>query len=80
MVNMRAALAKKPKKNYKFNDCLKYLRLRKMWRYGLGVLFLAGVTVAIPVDNGVEGDAEIECGPNSIIVNFNTQGRLQFNS
>ncbi|CAD5215881.1 unnamed protein product [Bursaphelenchus xylophilus] len=28
---------------------------------------------AIPVDNGVEGDPEIECGPTSITVNFNTR-------
>uniref|UniRef100_A0A0N5ARK5 ZP domain-containing protein n=1 Tax=Syphacia muris TaxID=451379 RepID=A0A0N5ARK5_9BILA len=28
---------------------------------------------SIPIDNGVEGDPEIECGPTSITVNFNTQ-------
>ncbi|CAD5211530.1 unnamed protein product [Bursaphelenchus okinawaensis] len=28
---------------------------------------------AIPVDNGVEGEPEIECGPTSITVNFNTR-------
>uniref|UniRef100_A0A914UL02 ZP domain-containing protein n=1 Tax=Plectus sambesii TaxID=2011161 RepID=A0A914UL02_9BILA len=34
---------------------------------------LLGLAAAIPVDNGVEGDPEIECGPTSITVNFNTQ-------
>lgn len=28
---------------------------------------------AIPVDNNVEGEPEIECGPTSITVNFNTR-------
>ncbi|CAJ0932395.1 unnamed protein product, partial [Mesorhabditis belari] len=29
--------------------------------------------LAIPIDNGVEGDPEIECGPTSVLVNFNTR-------
>jgi hypothetical protein len=31
----------------------------------------------IPVDNGVEGDPEIECGPTSITINFNTQNNFE---
>uniref|UniRef100_A0A915ARV6 ZP domain-containing protein n=2 Tax=Parascaris univalens TaxID=6257 RepID=A0A915ARV6_PARUN len=34
---------------------------------------LACIVSAIPVDNGVEGEPEIECGPTSITVNFNTR-------
>ncbi|VDK47511.1 unnamed protein product [Anisakis simplex] len=34
---------------------------------------LIATVSAIPVDNGVEGDPEIECGPASITVNFNTR-------
>ncbi|ETN79851.1 hypothetical protein NECAME_18062, partial [Necator americanus] len=29
--------------------------------------------VAIPIDNGVDGDPEIECGASSIAVNLNTR-------
>ncbi|KHN87040.1 Cuticlin-1 [Toxocara canis] len=32
---------------------------------------------AVPVDNGVEGEPEVECGPTSITVNFNTQNPFQ---
>uniref|UniRef100_A0A915PZL6 ZP domain-containing protein n=1 Tax=Setaria digitata TaxID=48799 RepID=A0A915PZL6_9BILA len=32
---------------------------------------------AIPVDNGVEGEPEIECGPTSITVNFNTRNAFE---
>lgn len=39
-------------------------------------LFLGYVT-AIPVDNGVEGEPEIECGPTSITVNFNTRNAFE---
>ncbi|CAD5211532.1 unnamed protein product [Bursaphelenchus okinawaensis] len=39
-----------------------------------GICLLAiGLVSAIPVDNGVEGEPEIECGPTSITVNFNTR-------
>jgi len=31
---------------------------------------------SIPVDNGVEGEPEIECGPTSITINFNTQNNF----
>uniref|UniRef100_A0A914RZS3 ZP domain-containing protein n=1 Tax=Parascaris equorum TaxID=6256 RepID=A0A914RZS3_PAREQ len=37
----------------------------------------ASFTVAIPVDNGVEGEPEIECGPTSITVNFNTRNQFE---
>ncbi|TMS38269.1 hypothetical protein L596_005033 [Steinernema carpocapsae] len=32
---------------------------------------------AIPVDNGVEGDPEIECGGSAITINFNTQNTFE---
>ncbi|KAH7713928.1 CUT-1 protein [Aphelenchoides avenae] len=43
------------------------------------VLFAAlfGLASAIPVDNGVEGEPEIECGPTSITVNFNTRNPFE---
>lgn len=34
-------------------------------------------THSIPVDNGVEGDPEIECGPSSLTINFNTQNPFE---
>lgn len=37
------------------------------------VLVLISYTAAIPVDNGVEGEPEIECGPESITISFNTR-------
>lgn len=33
--------------------------------------------IAIPIDNGVEGDPEVECGANSITVNFNTRNNFE---
>ncbi|VDK27980.1 unnamed protein product [Gongylonema pulchrum] len=38
---------------------------------------LISFAVAIPVDNGVEGEPEIECGPTSITVNFNTRNPFE---
>lgn len=43
-----------------------------MYRLAIAFGLLAAVS-AIPVDNGVTGDPEIECGPTSIQVTFNTQ-------
>lgn len=40
-------------------------------------LLLTSFVVAIPVDNGVEGDPEIECGATSITINFNTQATFE---
>ncbi|VIO95065.1 cuticlin 1 precursor, putative [Brugia malayi] len=42
-------------------------------------ILVAFITVvnAIPVDNGVEGEPEIECGPTSITVNFNTRNPFE---
>ncbi|VDK49072.1 unnamed protein product [Anisakis simplex] len=40
----------------------------------LGLIALA---IAIPVDNGVEGEPEIECGPVSVTVNFNTRNPFE---
>jgi hypothetical protein len=41
------------------------------------VAALIGWCSAIPVNNGVEGEPEIECGPTSITVNFNTQSNFE---
>jgi hypothetical protein len=38
---------------------------------------LLAYAAAIPIDNGVEGEPEIECGPTSITVNFNTQNTFE---
>ncbi|KAJ1374739.1 separase/separin [Parelaphostrongylus tenuis] len=38
---------------------------------------LVGIVRAIPIDNGVEGDPEIECGPSSITINFNTRNPFE---
>ncbi|EYB84566.1 hypothetical protein Y032_0314g2233 [Ancylostoma ceylanicum] len=40
-------------------------------------LVVVGLVDAIPVDNGVEGEPEIECGPSSITVNFNTRNPFE---
>ncbi|RCN46945.1 zona pellucida-like domain protein [Ancylostoma caninum] len=40
-------------------------------------LLVVGLVNAIPVDNGVEGEPEIECGPSSITVNFNTRNPFE---
>ncbi|KAI6172093.1 Cuticlin-1 [Aphelenchoides besseyi] len=41
------------------------------------LILLFGFAAAIPVDNGVEGEPEIECGPTSITVNFNTRNPFE---
>ncbi|KAF7640362.1 ZP domain-containing protein [Meloidogyne graminicola] len=42
------------------------------------ILTLQAINInAIPVDNGVEGEPEIECGPTSITVNFNTRNPFE---
>ena len=38
---------------------------------------LAAAAYAIPVDNGVQGEPEIECGPTSIMVTFNTANNFE---
>uniref|UniRef100_A0A9J2P2H9 ZP domain-containing protein n=1 Tax=Ascaris lumbricoides TaxID=6252 RepID=A0A9J2P2H9_ASCLU len=43
----------------------------------LCVALIGTLVVAIPVDNGVEGEPEIECGPTSITVNFNTRNPFE---
>jgi len=43
-----------------------------MYRLAIAFGLLAAVS-AIPIDNGITGDPEIECGPTSIQVTFNTQ-------
>ncbi|KAL6736674.1 hypothetical protein Aduo_006996 [Ancylostoma duodenale] len=40
-------------------------------------LCLLAVSHTIPVDNGVEGEPEIECGPTSVTVNFNTRNAFE---
>uniref|UniRef100_A0A914UPQ2 ZP domain-containing protein n=1 Tax=Plectus sambesii TaxID=2011161 RepID=A0A914UPQ2_9BILA len=59
--------------NGRNKDPPSYSQTTAMIRCTIAVLLLAAVANAIPVDNGVEGDPEIECGPTSITVNFNTQ-------
>ncbi|CAL2031415.1 unnamed protein product [Caenorhabditis brenneri] len=45
--------------------------------FGIGLCLLAATVSAIPVDNNVEGEPEIECGPTSITVNFNTRNAFE---
>ncbi|KHN87071.1 Cuticlin-1 [Toxocara canis] len=51
--------------------------VRKLPRRVLVSVVLVGFASAIPVDNGVEGEPEIECGPASITINFNTRNPFQ---
>ncbi len=46
-----------------------------MWSlFVLLILMLSmQILIAIPVDNGVEGEPEVECGPKTIRVSFNTR-------
>jgi hypothetical protein len=55
---------------------LKKKKKLKMFKCLLVACLLA-YAAAIPVDNGVEGDPEIECGPTSITINFNTQNSFE---
>jgi hypothetical protein len=41
------------------------------------IVAVIGYVRSIPVDNGVEGEPEIECGPTSITINFNTQNNFE---
>ncbi|EJW86958.1 hypothetical protein WUBG_02132 [Wuchereria bancrofti] len=41
------------------------------------ILVLADRINAIPIDNAVEGEPEIECGPASVTVNFNTRNLFE---
>ncbi|KAI1720061.1 zona pellucida-like domain-containing protein [Ditylenchus destructor] len=62
----------------KSNSFGKQKHLRAML-FPTAVIFftLLALTSAIPVDNGVEGEPEIECGPKSITVNFNTRNPFE---
>lgn len=40
-------------------------------------VFLVGWVSSIPIDNGVEGDPEIECGASGITVNFNVRNNFE---
>lgn len=44
---------------------------------GTLLLFILQHLHAIPVDNGVEGEPEIECGPTSVTINFNTRNAFE---
>ncbi|KAI6227976.1 ZP domain-containing protein [Aphelenchoides besseyi] len=60
-------------------DLFGFHRINNKMRTSL-VVFLVGLigfANAIPVDNGVEGEPEIECGPTSITVNFNTRNPFE---
>ncbi|ETN68656.1 zona pellucida-like domain protein [Necator americanus] len=50
-------------------------RVLQMRLYGF--LLVVGFVSAIPVDNGVEGEPEIECGSSTITVNFNTRNPFE---
>lgn len=41
------------------------------------LLTIIVIANAIPIDNGIEGDPEIECGPTAITVNFNTRNAFE---
>uniref|UniRef100_A0A8R1XNS9 ZP domain-containing protein n=1 Tax=Onchocerca volvulus TaxID=6282 RepID=A0A8R1XNS9_ONCVO len=43
----------------------------------LFVLFYFNSVSSIPIDNGVEGEPEIECGPTSLTINFNTRNTFE---
>jgi len=43
-----------------------------MLRLVIAIASLAAIVRSIPIDNGVQGDPEIDCGPTSISVTFNT--------
>jgi hypothetical protein len=48
-----------------------------MHRSLLVIALCVSIAYSIPVDNGVEGEPEIECGPTSITVNFNTRNPFE---
>lgn len=39
--------------------------------------FLYAAVRSIPIDNSAEGEPEIECGPTSIILNFNVRNPFE---
>lgn len=41
------------------------------------ILTLIPLVWAIPIDNGVEGDPEIECGATGMTINFNTRNAFE---
>ncbi|VDM10469.1 unnamed protein product [Wuchereria bancrofti] len=43
----------------------------------LCLLFYLNYILAIPIDNGVEGEPEIECGASTLTVNFNTRNTFE---
>ncbi|KAK5966217.1 ZP domain-containing protein [Trichostrongylus colubriformis] len=43
----------------------------------LHTMFLFLTAQSIPIDNGVEGEPEIECGSTAITVNFNTRNNFE---
>ncbi|CAI2339027.1 unnamed protein product [Caenorhabditis sp. 36 PRJEB53466] len=47
------------------------------WKPIICLAVLVFSVSAIPVDNNVEGEPEVECGPNSITVNFNTRNPFE---
>ncbi|PAV77546.1 hypothetical protein WR25_07162 [Diploscapter pachys] len=59
------------KKGYAKMDIIMMLRIVILSALSLSIIH------AIPVDNNVEGEPEIECGPTSITVNFNTRNPFE---
>lgn len=47
--------------------------------YSLLSSMIIAIINAVPIDNGVEGEPEIQCGPTAITVNFNTRNTFEGN-
>uniref|UniRef100_A0A915JQ88 ZP domain-containing protein n=1 Tax=Romanomermis culicivorax TaxID=13658 RepID=A0A915JQ88_ROMCU len=45
--------------------------------FSILVIAQIGLIFGIPIDNGVEGDPEVECGASSVSINFNTKNAFQ---
>ncbi|VDM56375.1 unnamed protein product [Angiostrongylus costaricensis] len=41
------------------------------------LVLIVATVYGIPVDNGVEGEPEVECGPTAITINFNTRNTFE---
>uniref|UniRef100_A0A0M3HTR7 ZP domain-containing protein n=1 Tax=Ascaris lumbricoides TaxID=6252 RepID=A0A0M3HTR7_ASCLU len=48
-----------------------------LYVHSMLLLTFGSVLDAIPIDNGVEGDPEVECGPVTIAISFNTRNTFQ---
>ncbi|PIO76299.1 zona pellucida-like domain protein [Teladorsagia circumcincta] len=66
-------------KTFKCEYRVKHPEARKLFSVMKLIVFavLVGAVYCIPVDNGVEGEPEVECGPTAITVNFNTRNPFE---